>query len=131
MGIPDEVIEQTVQYGVLYYVVPEGLTEEEIELVGETGNYGVLDLVGKLALRELDNNSNLFPHFELMACDSEGFGKYGFISEFAIEVVAEVLEINSDDYEKAVLDFLDDDDHHESISINDFVAIVKQIQENE
>ena len=58
------------------------------------------------------------------------FGVYGFISEFAIDIVAEVLNINIDEYEELVLNFLDEEENERKITINDFVELAKQLKKD-
>lgn len=123
-------IEQVVQYGVLYYLIPEGtsdLSEDDEEQINACSNYSVIDLVGKLKEHHIDNTTNLFPLFKDMVCDPDGFGTYGFVSEFSMEVVAEVLNINTEDYEELVLNFLDDEDNEEKITIKDFIDLAIQL----
>lgn len=127
----EKFIKQVVQFGVLYYILPDGLedvSEDDLEQIHAVNNYSVIDLVGRLDSHCIKNDTNLFPEFKNMVCDPDGFGVYGFISEFAMDVVAEVLNIDIEEYEQAVLDFLDDDDHHESITINDFIDLAKQMK---
>ena len=128
----ETLIEQVVQYGVLYYIIPEGtsdLSEDDLEQINACNNYSVIDLVGKLKEHHIDNTTNLFPLFKDMVCDPDGFGTYGFISEFAMDVVAEVLNIDIEEYEESVLNFLDDEENEEKITINNFIELVKQMEE--
>lgn len=123
-------IEQVVQYGVLYYLIPEGtsdLSEDDEEQINACSNYSVIDLVGKLKEHHIDNTTNLFPLFKDMVCDPDGFGTYGFVSEFSMEVVAEVLDIDTEEYEELVLNFLDDEDNEEKITIKDFIDLAIQL----
>lgn len=129
----DALIEQVVQYGVLYYIIPEGtsdLSEDDLEQINASNNYSTIDLVGKLKEYNIDNNTNLFQLFAGMVCDKDGFGTYGFISEFAIELVAEVLNINTEDFEQLVMDFLDEEENEEKITISDFIELAKQIDKD-
>lgn len=129
----DEIIEQVVQFGILYYILPDGLTdvsEVDLEQIHAANNYSIIDLVGRLESHNIKNDTNLFPEFENMVRDPDGFGVYGFISEFTIDIVAEVLNINIDEYEELVLNFLDEEENERKITINDFVELAKQVREN-
>lgn len=129
----DEIIEQVVQFGILYYILPDGLadvSEDVLEQIHAVNNYSVIDLVGRLESHNIKNDTNLFPAFENMVSDPDGFGVYGFISEFAIEAVAEVLNIDIDEYEELVMNFLDEEKNERKIAINDFVELAKQVREN-
>ena len=127
----DALIEQVVQFGVLYYILPDGLvdvSEDDLEQIHAVNNYSVINLVERLESHNIKNDTNLFPEFENMVCDPDGFGVYRFISEFAIDVVAEVLNINIEEYELLVLVFLDKEENERKITINDFVELAKQIK---
>ena len=130
----DEIIEQVVQFGILYYILPDGLTdvsEDDLEQIHAVNNYSVIDLVGRLESHNIKNDTNLFPEFENMVCDPDGFGVYGFISEFATISIAEVLNINIDEYEELVLNFLDEEENERKITINDFVELAKQLKKDQ
>ena len=130
----DEIIEQVVQFGILYYILPDGLadvSEDDLEQIHAVNNYSVTDLVGRLESHNIKNDTNLFPEFENMVCDPDGFGVYRFISEFAIDVVAKVLNINIDEYEELVLNFLDEEENEREITINDFVELAKQLKKDQ
>lgn len=127
----EKFITQVVQFGVLYYILPDGLeevSEDDLEQIHAVNNYSVIDLVGRLNSYSINNDTNLFPEFKSMVCDPDGFGVYGFISEFAMDVVAEVLNIDIEDYEQLVLNFLDEEGNEERITINDFVNLAKQLK---
>lgn len=127
----EKFITQVVQFGVLYYILPDGLedvSEDDLEQIHAVNNYSVIDLVGRLNSHSINNDTNLFPEFKCMVCDPDGFGVYGFISEFAMDVVAEVLNIDIEDYEQLVLNFLDEEGNEERITINDFVNLAKQLK---
>ena len=129
----EKFITQVVQFGVLYYILPDGLeevSEDDLEQIHAVNNYSVIDLVGRLNSHSIQNDTNLFPEFKRMVCDPDGFGVYGFISEFAMDVVAEVLNIDIEDYEQLVLNFLDEEGNEERITINDFVSLAKQLKED-
>lgn len=129
----EKFITQVVQFGVLYYILPDGLeevSEDDLEQIHAVNNYSVIDLVGRLNSHNILNDTNLFPEFERMVCDPDGFGVYGFISEFAMDVVAEVLNIDIEDYEQLVSNFLDEEGNEERITINDFVNLAKQLKED-
>lgn len=130
----EKFIKQVVQFGVLYYILPDGLedvSEDDLEQIHAVNNYSVIDLVGRLDSHSIKNDTNLFPEFKNMVCDPDGFGVYGFISEFAIDVVAEVLNIDIEDYEQLVLNFLDEEGNEERITINDFVKLAKQLKKDQ
>ena len=130
----DAHIEQVVQFGVLYYLIPDGLegvSEDDLEQINAVNNYSVINLVERLESHNIKNDTNLFPEFENMVCDPDGFGVYGFISEFTIDVVAEVLNINIEEYEELVLNFLDEEENEGKITINDFVELAKQLKKDQ
>ena len=130
----DEIIEQVVQFGILYYILPDGLTdvsEDDLEQIHAVNNYSVIDLVGRLESHNIKNDTNLFPEFENMVRDPDGFGVYGFISDFAIDIVAKVLNINIDEYEELVLNFLDEEENERKITINDFVELAKRLKKDQ
>ena len=129
----DEIIEQLVQFGILYYILPDGLddvSEDDFEQIHSVNNYSVIDLVGRLESHNIKNDTNLFPEFENMVCDPDGFGVYRFISEF-VTSIAEVLNINIDEYEELVLNFLDEEENERKITINDFVELAKQLKKDQ
>ena len=129
----DQLVEQVVQYGVLYYIIPDGLegvSEDDLKQINALNNYSVIDLVGKLKDRNIDNSTNLYPLFEAMVDDENVFCTTEYITEFLVEVVAEVLDIDEIDYEEAIMDFLDENE--DNITINDFVRLaIKIIKEGE
>lgn len=127
----DAQIEQVVQFGVLYYILPDGLegvSEDDLEQIHAVNNYSVINLVERLESYKIDNMTNLFPEFENMVCDPDGGKVYNYISEFAMDCIAEVLNINIEEYEQLVLDFLDKEENEIKITINDFVELAKQIK---
>lgn len=130
----DTFIEQLVQYGVLYYIIPDGLegvSEDDLEQINALNNYSVINLTERLESHKINNHTNLFPLFKDMVCDPDGFGKYEFISEFAMDVVAEVLDIDIEEYEQLVLNFLDEEENEEKISILDFIELAKQMKKDQ
>lgn len=130
----DAHIEQVVQFGVLYYLIPDGLegvSEDDLEQIHAVNNYSVINLIERLESHNIKNDTNLFPEFENMVCDPDGFDVYGFISEFAIDVVAEVLNINTEEYEELVLNFLNEEENERKITIDDFVELAKQIKKDQ
>ena len=127
----DAHIEQVVQFGVLYYLIPDGLegvSEDDLEQIHAVNNYNVINLVERLESHKIDNMTNLFPEFENMVCDPDGGKLYNYISEFAMDCVAEVLNIDIEEYEQLVVDFLNEEENERKITINDFVELAKQIK---
>lgn len=130
----DAHIEQVVQFGVLYYLIPDGLegvSEDDLEQINAVNNYSVINLVERLESHKIDNMTNLFPEFENMVCDPDGGKLYNYISEFAMDCVAEVLNIDIEEYEQLVLDFLNEEENERKITINDFVELAKQMKKDQ
>ena len=129
----DELISNVVKYSVLYYILLDGLegvSEDDLEQINAVNNYSVINLDERLESHNIAMDTNLFPEFENMVCDPDGFNTYGFISEFSIDCVAEVLNIDIEEYENAVMEFLNIEENEEKITINDFIELAKQVRGN-
>lgn len=125
----DELIRDVVKYSVLYYILPDGLegvSEDDLEQINAVNNYSVINLDERLKSHNIAMDTNLFPEFENMVCDNT----YGFISEFSIDCIAEVLNIDIEEYENTVMEFLNIEGNKEKITINDFIELAKQVREN-